>query len=108
MGEAALSEERMAKEKLLGDLEKERKRADDEEKRADTLQDTLVRQSGNTNKIPLTTYQLIHKPDDVTPCMQKSTSRAEGTFCMCTVKDHWYFDEEDTIFVEPTDEEIDD
>merc|ERR1712190_700961 len=51
-------------------------------------------------------YQLVHKPDDDSPCMYSSKSRAEGMVCMCTVTDHWKLDRVEPILVEPT--EVDD
>ena len=81
-------------------LEKERKAHEKERKKAEELQDTFIRQSG-TNKIPLTTYQLVHKTG-TSPCMPTSTAQAEGTFHICTVKEHWQMEEVDTILVQPT------
>ena len=47
--------------------------------------------------------QLVHKPDLMgIPCMNRSATRVEGTFCMCTVIEHWQLEEVEGIFMGPT------
>merc|ERR1712079_996257 len=99
MGEKELDWKAMWEEERRR-ADKAERRADKEKQRADILQDTLIRQGGTgDSNIPLTTYSLIHKPG-TSPCVQTSTARAEGMFCICSVKEHWHMDEVGTIMVE--------
>ena len=111
----AKEEERKAKERALRDVAKERKEKEVQKQRADILQDDLFRQGArqNRDRIPQVTKQpqLVHKPDNFpfmgVPCMFSSTARDEGTFCMCTVKEHWHWEEVDCIVIGPNESETD-
>merc|ERR1712060_518538 len=42
------------------------------------------------------------------PCTNTSTARVEGTFCLCTVREHWHLEAVEGMFIGPTESETND